>query len=198
MSDSLNATVIVILPVLTISANELEPPDEVDEPVDPEPPRLPAVVPVPPLAEELDDELLFALLDDVDPPLTESPGWRLASDTTVPVIGAYSFVFASPSSALCTLAFALSTEASAEGMLPAEEVVLVDPLALDPLPFDRVPPDRLPPDPLPVVGAVVCGVVVVVFGVVVVVGVVVVGVVLVGVVPVGVVLVGVVVVRFVW
>jgi hypothetical protein len=80
MSDSLNATVIVILPVFTISANELDPPDEDDEPEEPvepvEPvlPRLPAVVPVPPLAEELEDELLLALLDDVDPPLTESPG----------------------------------------------------------------------------------------------------------------------------
>ena len=75
-SDSLNATVIVILLVFTISANELDPPEEEEpvEPVEPEPPRLPAVVPVPPLAEELDDELLLALLDDVDPPLTESPG----------------------------------------------------------------------------------------------------------------------------
>jgi hypothetical protein len=73
MSDSLNATVIVILPVLTISANELDPPEAVDEPVV-EPPRLPAVVPVPPLAEELDDELLLELLDEVDSPLTESPG----------------------------------------------------------------------------------------------------------------------------
>jgi hypothetical protein len=109
----------------------------------------------------------------------------------VPVIGAYSFVFASPSSALCTLAFALSTEASAEGMLPAEEVVLVDPPPLDPLPPDPLPLDRLPLDPL----AVVCGVVVVVFGVVVVVvGVVVV---VVGGVLVDVVLV-VVFVRFVW
>jgi hypothetical protein len=63
--------------VLTISANELDPPEEDDEPVEPvepEPPRLPAVVPVAPLAEELDDELLLALLDDVDPPVTESPG----------------------------------------------------------------------------------------------------------------------------
>lgn len=63
--------------MFTISANELEPPEEDDEPVEPvepEPPRLPAVVPVAPLAEELDDELLLALLDDVDPAVTESPG----------------------------------------------------------------------------------------------------------------------------
>jgi hypothetical protein len=117
----------------------------------------------------------------------------------VPAIGAYSFVFASPSSALCTLACALSTEAWAEGMLPAEDVVPVDPLELDPLPLDELPLDRLPldpllPDRLLLVGAVVCGVVVVVCGVVVA-GVVRVGVVLVGVVVVS---VGVVVLRFVW
>ena len=103
----------------------------------------------------------------------------------MPLIGAYSFVLASPCSALCTLASALSTDAWAEGMLPAEDVVPVEPPLLDPLPFD----------PLPLVfGAVVvvCGAVVVFVGVVVV------GVVLVGVVPVGVVVVaGVVVVRFV-
>jgi hypothetical protein len=108
----------------------------------------------------------------------------------VPAIGAYSFVLASPSSALCTLACALSTKAWAEGMLPAEDVVPVDPLEPDPLPLDELPLDRLPLDPLPpdrlvLVGAVVCGVVVVVCGVVVA-----------GVVRVGVVLV--VVLRFVW
>ena len=110
----------------------------------------------------------------------------------MPAIGAYSFVLASPSSALCTLACALSTEAWAEGMLPAEDVVPVDPLEPDPLPLDELPLDRLPLDPLPpdrlvLVGAVVCGVVVVVCGVVVA-----------GVVRVGVVLVDVVVLRFVW
>ena len=78
----------------------------------------------------------------------------------MPAIGAYSFVLASPSSALCTLACALSTEAWAEGMLPAEDVVPVDPLepdplALDVLPLDRLPLDPLPPDRLPLVGAVV-------------------------------------------
>jgi hypothetical protein len=117
----------------------------------------------------------------------------------VPAIGAYSFVLASPSSALCTLACALSTEAWAEGMLPAEDVVPVDPLEPDPLPLplepDPLPPDRLPLEPL--VGAVVVVVCVVV---VVRVGVVVVGVVRVGVVlgVVVVVLVGVVVLRLVW
>ena len=76
-SDSLNATVIVILLVFTISANEVELPEEDEEPVEPvepEPPRLPAVVPVAPLADELDDEPLLALLDEVEPPVTELPG----------------------------------------------------------------------------------------------------------------------------
>jgi hypothetical protein len=107
MSDSLNATVIVIVPVFTISANdepdELEEFDELDEL---ELPRLPAVAPVPLLVEELDDELLLEPLDDVDPAETESPGWRLDSDTIVPLIGAYSFVFLSAALALCTLALA--------------------------------------------------------------------------------------------
>jgi hypothetical protein len=84
MSDSLNATVIVIVFVSTISANdELELLEELELPSDP------AVV----LEEEdeLDDEELFeALL--VDPPETESPGCRLESETIVPLIGAYSFV----------------------------------------------------------------------------------------------------------
>jgi len=78
MSDSLNATVIVIESVLTISANaELEPPDDEDEL---EPPRLPAVeLPAPPapapvpLPEEPDEEPPFDALD-VPPPDTVSPG----------------------------------------------------------------------------------------------------------------------------
>jgi len=89
MSDSLNATVIVIESVLTISTNaEFEPLDDEDEL---EPPRLPAVAPPPlapaPLPEELDDEPLLAAFD-VEPPLTVSPGWRAESDTTVPLVGA--------------------------------------------------------------------------------------------------------------
>src|SRR5437870_4452218 len=109
----------------------------------------------------------------------------------VPLIGAYSFVFASPSSALCTLALALSTEASAEAMLPADDVVDVELLAPDPPPLLAPdPPPELPEGALVACGVVVCGVVVVVVCGVVVVGF---GVVAVGVV---VVLVGVVVVRF--
>jgi hypothetical protein len=92
MSDSLNATVIVIVLVLTISANgELEPVDvEADDEL--EPPSPPAVVPVPPGAEELDDDPLPELVAveafDVDPADTESPVVRLARETMVPLIGA--------------------------------------------------------------------------------------------------------------
>jgi hypothetical protein len=105
MSDSLNATVIIIVLVFTISANaELDELDEFDEL---ELPRLPAVVPVPALEEEPSGELMLELADDVEPPETESPGWRLDSDTIVPLIGAYSFVALSAAVALFTLASAL-------------------------------------------------------------------------------------------
>jgi hypothetical protein len=89
MSDSLNATVIVSVFVLMISANPELDPLEDDEPV---PPRLPAVAepPVPddPLPEldaedELDDE------DDPEPPPdTASPGVRLDREAIVPLVGA--------------------------------------------------------------------------------------------------------------
>jgi hypothetical protein len=105
MSDSLNATVIIIVLVFTISANaELDELDEFDEL---ELPRLPAVVPVPALEEEPAGELVLELADDVEPPETDSPGWRLDSDTIVPLIGAYSFVALSAAVALFTLASAL-------------------------------------------------------------------------------------------
>jgi hypothetical protein len=69
MSDSLKATVIVILLVLTISANdELELLDESELLEEVEPPRLPDVVLVPELDEELlDDELLPESLDPDEP-----------------------------------------------------------------------------------------------------------------------------------
>jgi hypothetical protein len=191
MSDSLNATVIVSLWVFTISANvEVELLEDEDEL-----PRLPAVVvPVDPLEEEPDEEE-FVAVPDVEPADTESPGDRLSSETIVPLVGACSSVSLSAVLALCTLARALYTEASAEAMLEAEDVVVLD----------EAPAPELPADPdAPVLGAlvvgdvagvVVVGVVVVVVGVVVlvVVEVVVVGVVLVVVVWVGVVWVGVVV-----
>jgi hypothetical protein len=97
MSDSLKATVIVIVPVLTISANDEldEPPD--DEADEPEPPRLPAVAmppanpPPPPEEDELDDELLPEAVE-LDPADTESPGSKPASEAIVPLVGAYSLV----------------------------------------------------------------------------------------------------------
>lgn len=106
MSDSLNATVIVIELALTISAKaELEL-DELELPRLPAL-ELPPVAPVPPaeLEPEPDEELLEALV--VEPPDTVSPGEALDSDTTVPLVGAYSFVFATAISAVCTFASAL-------------------------------------------------------------------------------------------
>jgi hypothetical protein len=74
MSDSLNATVIVIALVFTISANvELDELDEFEEFDELELPRPPAVVPVVLLEEDEDDELLPELVDDVDPAEIESP-----------------------------------------------------------------------------------------------------------------------------
>lgn len=112
MSDSLNATVIVIVPVLTISANaELVPLDAADEPPDaadaplelPAPPRLPELeLPVPLLAG-LEPEVPAPVL----PADTESPGERLASDTSVPLVGADSEVSESAVSAFCTANWAL-------------------------------------------------------------------------------------------
>jgi hypothetical protein len=96
MSDSLNATVIVILPVLTMSANgepELLAVEEEEAGVPeleddvPEPPRPPAVVPEEPAVEEPDDEDPADELD-VAPAETASPGERLASETIVPLMGA--------------------------------------------------------------------------------------------------------------
>jgi hypothetical protein len=97
--------------VLTISANdELEALDALDELDEPEPPRLPALVPVPPAEAEFDEELLD-VFDDVDPAETESPGWRLESDTIVPPTGACSCVCSKAVFALWTLASALYTDA---------------------------------------------------------------------------------------
>jgi hypothetical protein len=108
--------------VLMISANPepLEDPEPLEEF---EPPRLPAVVPVPPealeLLEEDDDEF-------PDPPLdTASLGVRLDSDAIVPLTGAYSLVLVTAVSALCTPAWAEYTAAWAEAMLPGDGVVVV-------------------------------------------------------------------------
>jgi hypothetical protein len=158
MSDSLNATVIVSVCVLTISANVVELEDEDD---DDEPPRLP----------------------DVDPEDTESPGERLSNETSVPLVGARSHVCASAVFAFATLASALYTDARAVAMLDADDVV-VEAAPLEPEGVPLEPPDAAGVVVLGVVvvGVVVVGVVVVVLvvGVVVVVlGVVVVGVVVV-------------------
>jgi hypothetical protein len=119
MSDSLKATLIVIVPVLTISAkDEPELPDVEDEELPevelpalaPEPPRLPAVAPVEPLDDEPEEEVPPDELE-VDPADTASPGERLASETIVPLIGAYSLVLARAVLAVCTLASALYTAA---------------------------------------------------------------------------------------
>ena len=148
MSDSLNATVIVSVSVLTISANpELDPLDDDD----PDPPRLPAVA-APPAAEPLPDELeeddeLDELLEE--PPDTVSPDVRLESDAIVPLVGAYSLVLLTPVSALCTAASALYTAAWAEATLPGDGVVVVWVLVVvaEPDPPLDPPPDP-PPDPL--------------------------------------------------
>ena len=185
MSDSLNATVIVSVLALTISANvvELEDDDEDDEP-----PRLPALVDAALL--EPDDDELPELEDAVDPEDTESPGERLSNETIVPLVGARSHVCASAILALATLSSALYTDAWADAMLDADDVVLVEAAPLEPegAPLEPEAPLEPPDAAVGADGVVVLGVVVV--GVVV--GVVVVGVV---VVVLGVVVVGVVVVE---
>src|ERR1019366_5340521 len=193
MSDSLNATVIVSVLALTISANvvELEDDDEDDEP-----PRLPALVDAALL--EPDEDELPELEDAVDPEDTESPGERLSNETIVPLVGARSHVCASAILALATLSSALYTDAWADAMLDADDVVVeAAPLEPEGAPLEPEAPLEPPDAAVGADGVVVLGVVVV--GVVV--GVVVVGVVVgvlgVGVVVVvlGVVVVGVVVVE---
>jgi hypothetical protein len=176
--------------VFTISANgelelleveEDEPPEaELPEPEEdelPELPRLPAVVPEELLEEEPDDEEPVDGLD-VDPAETPSPGERLASETIVPLVGAYSLMFASAVLALFTFASALYTAACADATLPADEVPLE---LLEPEPPDAEPAPDPPEEPeglvvgdvAVVVDVVVAGcLVVVVVGVVVVVAVV--------------------------
>ena len=168
---------------MTISANvvELEDDDEDDEP-----PRLPALVDAALL--EPDDDELPELEDAVDPEDTESPGERLSNETIVPLVGARSHVCASAILALATLSSALYTDAWADAMLDADDVVLVEAAPLEPEGAPLEPPDAAGVVVLGVVvvgvvvGVVVVGVVVVVLGVgvvVVVLGVVVVGVVVV-------------------
>lgn len=88
MSDSLKATVIVIVLLLTICANGEVEPVELEEDDELEPPRLPEVDPAPLFVEELDDEVVDVEALEVDPADTESPGERFASETIVPLTGA--------------------------------------------------------------------------------------------------------------
>jgi hypothetical protein len=161
MSDSLKATVIVILLVLTISANGEVEPVEVEEDEELELPRLPAVVAVGLLVEEVVDDPVPEVVDvdalEVEPADTESPGERFASDTIVPLIGAYSLVAASALLALLTLASALYTTACAEATVPAGDVVPDElPVPVEPVPVEPPPADGAVAD---VLGAAVAGVV---------------------------------------
>jgi hypothetical protein len=81
----LNATVIVIEPVLTISTRP-ELLDEEEELLDP--PRLPAVEAAPDPEPELALEFELDVELDADPAETASPGETCATLTTVPVAGA--------------------------------------------------------------------------------------------------------------
>jgi hypothetical protein len=164
--------------VLTISANgELEPPD-VEEDV-PEFPRPPAVVPAVLPVEELDDDPVLDVEDaaalEVDPAVTELRATSVESDTIVPLIGAYSFVFARAVLAVLTLAWALYTAACAEAIVAAGDVELVElPEPVDPPPVEPLVPEPLAAEPPPAgdavaellgvvaAGAVVVGLVVVV------------------------------------
>jgi hypothetical protein len=99
--------------VFTISAKDEAELDVLDDEL--APPRLPALVPpVAPVAALVDDPLLdVADVEalEVDPADTESPAVRFASETMVPLTGAYSFVLARAVLALLTLASALYTAA---------------------------------------------------------------------------------------
>jgi hypothetical protein len=116
----------LIVPVSTISAKEvLEDEDELEE--EALAPRLPAVVLAPAAPDPelpVDDEPVPAPLPP-DPAVTASPGVRLASDTTVPEAGAWSWVLDSALSAFWRLARALYTAACAEAMLAGDGVVVV-------------------------------------------------------------------------
>jgi hypothetical protein len=164
MSDSLKATVIVSVLVLTISANavlELEDPVEPAEPLELDPPRLPAVEVPPPDPDEADPEepepeLELELDDEPLPAEIWSPTDTLASEAIVPDAGARSLVSARVCWAFCRLDSALYTEASADAMLDGEGVVLVEvvPEVLEPAeepapPADRAPEDELPEPELP-------------------------------------------------
>jgi hypothetical protein len=142
MSDSLSATVIDIVLLFTISANG-DAPDVDEEDEEPELPRPPAVVPAVVPVVDVAELPLFDAEDveavPVEPDDTLPPAVMPASDTTVPLIGAYSFVPASAVLALSTLAWALSTAAWAEAIVAAGSVAPLDPDVPEPVEPD--PPE---------------------------------------------------------
>jgi hypothetical protein len=163
MSDSLSETLIVICEALMISMKplvELAPP--LPAPVEDEAPLAAASAAAAPPdaappdeappAEAPPDEELAALVPLL-PADTESPGEMLASETTVPLIGAYSLVSARVCLALATAASALSTAAWSEAIEPAgEPLEPPDPEALervveDPAPEPVAALAERPPEP---------------------------------------------------
>jgi hypothetical protein len=112
--------------------------DDEDVPVVPDElePRLPAVLVEEPVDEPDVDPVDAPDVPPVDPAETLSPVDRLATDATVPLIGAYSLVLLSAVWAVLTFACAVSTAACAVAMLEADvvlDVVLEPELAeLDP------------------------------------------------------------------
>jgi hypothetical protein len=119
----------VFVSMISAKPEPLEDPEPLEEF---EPPRLPAVVPVPDPDELLDDEdeeLLEVELPD--PPDTASPGVRLESEAIVPLTGAYSLVLFTAVSALWTPACAEYTDAWAEATLPGDGVLVVVVVGVD-------------------------------------------------------------------
>jgi hypothetical protein len=86
-------------------------------------PRLPAVLVEEPVDEPVVEPVDAPDVPPVDPADTLSPVDRLATDATVPLIGAYSLVLLSAVWAVLTFACAVSTAACAVAMLEAEVVV---------------------------------------------------------------------------
>jgi hypothetical protein len=86
-------------------------------------PTLPAVLVEEPVDEPDVDPVDAPDVPPVDPDETLSPVDRLATDATVPLIGAYSLVLLSAVWAVLTFASAVSTAACAVAMLEAEVVL---------------------------------------------------------------------------
>jgi hypothetical protein len=104
-------------------------------------PRLPAVLVEEPVDEPVVEPVDAPDVPPVDPADTLSPVDRLATDATVPLIGAYSLVLLSAVWAVLTFACAVSTAACAVAMLEAE--VIVD-VVLEPE-LDELDPPLLEP-----------------------------------------------------